>query len=84
MPVPETTHQEAVAAFRLSVVGDLLIRDLELGELTEELQRKAQAVGVDGPVRYALFARTGFTEALTRRAGEEGVTLVGLEELVQG
>ena len=42
MPVPETTHQEAVAAFRLSVVGDLLIRDLELGELTEELQRKAR------------------------------------------
>ncbi|MEZ4719874.1 MAG: ATP-binding protein [Caldilineaceae bacterium] len=50
----------------------------------EELQRKAQAVGVDGPVRYALFARAGFTEALTRRAGDEGVTLVGLEELVQG
>ena len=29
MPEPDTTHQEAVAAFRLSVVGDLLIRDLE-------------------------------------------------------
>ena len=42
MPEPDTTHQEAVAAFRLSVVGDLLVRDLEPGELTDELKRKAR------------------------------------------
>jgi hypothetical protein len=42
MPEPEPTHAEAMAAFRLSVVGDLLVRDLERGELTAELKQRAQ------------------------------------------
>lgn len=36
------THREAIAAFRLAVVGDLLVRDLDRGELTAELKRRAQ------------------------------------------
>lgn len=42
MPEPQPTHAEAVSAFRLSVVGDLLVRDLDLGELTHELKLRAQ------------------------------------------
>lgn len=42
MPEPQPTHAEAVSAFRLAVVGDLLVRDLDLGELTHELKLRAQ------------------------------------------
>ena len=42
MPEPQPTHPEAVSAFRLSVVGDLLVRDLDPGELTAELKQRAQ------------------------------------------
>jgi transposase InsO family protein len=41
MPEPQPTHQEAVSAFRLSVVGDLLIRELDRGELTAELKERS-------------------------------------------
>lgn len=42
MPEPQPTHAEAVSAFRLSVVGDLLVRDLDLGELSSELKLRSQ------------------------------------------
>jgi len=42
MRTPEPSRQERVALFRLSVVGDLLARDLEPGELKEELMRRAE------------------------------------------
>jgi putative transposase len=42
MPETPTTRREAIAAFRLSIVGDLLVRDLARGELTVELKRRAE------------------------------------------
>ncbi len=39
---PTPTPREAVAAFRLSVVGHLLAQELTRGELTTELKRLAQ------------------------------------------
>jgi len=41
MELPEPTHRERVALFRLSVVGDLLARDLASGELKMELRRRS-------------------------------------------
>lgn len=41
MKVPEPTKAEAMALFRLGVVGDLLARDLSPGELRAELVAKA-------------------------------------------
>ncbi len=38
----ESSQVEDVAAFRLGIVGDLLTRDLEPGELTLELKERAQ------------------------------------------
>ena len=35
------THREAISAFRLGIVGDLLVLDLMRGELTSELQTRA-------------------------------------------
>ncbi len=49
--------------------------------ILDDLKRKAQALDRTLPVRYALFARSGFTPALQARAAEEGVLLVDLEEL---
>ena len=42
MKPPTPTHREAVALFRLGVIGDLLAMDLEPGELQDELVRRAQ------------------------------------------
>ena len=42
MPSPSPTRREAISAFRLSIVGDLLVRDLDRGELTAELKERAQ------------------------------------------
>jgi transposase InsO family protein len=42
MPSPQPTRREAIAAFRLSIVGDLLVRDLDRGELTAELRERAR------------------------------------------
>lgn len=42
MPEPTLTHREAVAAFRLSVVGHLLAQELAPGELTAELKRLSE------------------------------------------
>ena len=41
-PFPEPSRAEAVALFRLGVVGDLLARDLDAGELQDELIARAQ------------------------------------------
>lgn len=41
MPEHHPTHREAISAFRLGIVGDLLVRDLSRGELTRELQARA-------------------------------------------
>lgn len=37
IPTPTPTRAEAIALFRLGVVGDLLARDLAPGELRDEL-----------------------------------------------
>ena len=45
MPMPDPnhpSHREAIAAFRLGIVGDLLVRELARGELTAELKARAQ------------------------------------------
>lgn len=39
---PKPSRREEIALFRLGVIGDLLTRDLERGELKAELQRRAQ------------------------------------------
>lgn len=39
---PTPTHREAVALFRLGVIGDLLARELARGELQAELKLRAQ------------------------------------------
>ena len=41
MPDPKPSQREEVARFRLGIVGDLLTRDLEHGELQAELQQRA-------------------------------------------
>src|SRR4051794_28799660 len=41
VPLPEPTRAEAIALFRLGVVGDLLTRDLAPGELRDELVARA-------------------------------------------
>jgi len=42
MKMPNPSHRERIALFRLSVVGDLLARDLAKGELKTELTRRSQ------------------------------------------
>ena len=42
MKTPKPSHREAIALFRLGVVGDLLARDLARGELRTELIRRAR------------------------------------------
>lgn len=42
MKLPKPTHREAIALFRLGVIGDLLTRDLERGELRRELRSRAR------------------------------------------
>lgn len=42
MPSRQPTRREAISAFRLSIVGDLLVRELDRGELTAELKERAQ------------------------------------------
>jgi len=42
MRVPQPTHRERIALFRLGVIGDLLARDLEPGELNEEFKERAK------------------------------------------
>jgi transposase InsO family protein len=41
VPLPEPTQAEAIALFRLGIVGDLLARDLAPGELRDELVARA-------------------------------------------
>ncbi len=41
MKTPKPSHREAVALFRLGIIGDLLARDLERGELKLELIARA-------------------------------------------
>ncbi len=40
--MPKPSRREEIALFRLGVIGDLVSRDLERGELTIELQRRAE------------------------------------------
>lgn len=42
MPDPKPSRREEVAQFRLGIVGDLLTRELERGELQAELQQRAE------------------------------------------
>lgn len=42
MKTPRPSHREAVALFRQGVIGDLLARDLERGELVAELKERAR------------------------------------------
>lgn len=42
MKIPDPSHREQVALFRLGVVGDLLARDLDRGELQAELHERAK------------------------------------------
>jgi hypothetical protein len=54
--------------------------------ILDDLKRKAHSLTHDmrlRSVRYALFARSGFTDALQAYAHQEGVLLVGPEMLVQ-
>jgi AAA+ ATPase superfamily predicted ATPase len=51
-----------------------------------DLKQKAQALLREGDIsqlHYALFSRSGFTPALEQQAREEGVTLVGVDEIVR-
>lgn len=41
MKIPDPSHREKVALFRLSVIGDLLAQELSRGELQEELKARA-------------------------------------------
>lgn len=53
----------------------------------DELKQKAQVLLREGDIaqlHYVLFARSGFTPALKLRAGEEGITLVTVNEIVRG
>ena len=55
--------------------------------ILDDLKRKAYPVIQEGGwerIRYALFSRSGFTAALERRAGDEGILLVGPEDLLAG
>ncbi len=55
--------------------------------ILDDLKQKAHPVIQEGGwkrVRYALFSRSGFTDALERRARDEGVLLVGPENLLAG
>ena len=42
MKLPKPSHREAIALFRLGVVGDLLTRELKRGELRSELMSRAR------------------------------------------
>lgn len=42
MKIPRPSHAEQTALFRLSVIGDLLAQDLELGALIAELKARAR------------------------------------------
>ncbi len=42
MRLPEPTHRERIALFRLSVVGDLLATELSRGDLQTEFKRRAR------------------------------------------
>jgi AAA+ ATPase superfamily predicted ATPase len=55
------------------------------GQVLEALRAKAPAVlpAPDWHVHYALFSRSDFTEQLTAQAEQEGVWLVGLDNIVQ-
>ena len=58
-------------------------RRLVGGRDLEELRRKAEALPPDWRegLHFVLFSRRGFTKELTCRAAQEGVSLVGLEDL---
>lgn len=55
-------------------------------DILDELKRKAKRLNKEGEIpnlHYVLFARTGFTSALEKRAEEEGIMLFTVEEMVQ-
>ena len=57
-PLVPTDHAEAVALFRSEIIGALCRRDLDRGELAEELralsQRRYRPPGADGTRRYSV------------------------------
>ncbi|MBM4319264.1 MAG: transposase [Deltaproteobacteria bacterium] len=42
MKIPEPSQRERIALFRLSVIGDLLAQELELGDLNKQLQERSE------------------------------------------
>ncbi len=55
------------------------------GGAIADLQRKAQVLAQDyswKQIEFALFSRSGFTEECRQQAAQEGVRLVGIEEMV--
>lgn len=42
MKLPEPSLREQIALFRRSVIGDLLVRELERGELEAELEKRSK------------------------------------------
>ena len=70
---------------RQAIIGECKWSRRRVGEnILDELKRKAQPLsaqqGWEG-VQYALFSRSGFSETLQVRAADEGVALIGLEDL---
>ncbi len=56
-------------------------------DVLDELKQKAKALAKEDEstqIHYALFARSGFTPALEKRANEEGVLLFSVDQMIQG
>jgi uncharacterized protein len=55
-------------------------------DILDELKRKAKQLNKEGEIpnlHYSLFARTGFTSALEKRAKDEGIMTFTVEDVVQ-
>ncbi len=69
MKTPTPSHREAIALFRLGVIGDLLARDLARGELKQELLARSRTryrppgALVLGPARSRRSGRSAGTSA---------------------
>src|SRR5690606_24800491 len=83
--IPKPSHREAVAQFRLGLVGDLTALDLQRGDLQRELQLRAdqrhRPPGARRPrqvswrplERWYYAARRGGTETLQPASRQRGV-----------
>jgi len=72
---------------RVVLVGECKWSAKPVGtDVLAELRHKAQFLQREGfwdRVHYALFSRAGFTQALQETAVQEGVVLIGPQDLVQ-